>query len=388
MNITNESNVVAINPIIYPSDSFSDLQLSVIAIVPKISGFLSMIGSICIIFSSRTNLIRSNIQKRLLIGLSIADILHSSSFILSTWPVPKYASEIYNIKFNIGNSTTCNLQGFVQLTGTLSVALYNAFLCIYYYISVRSNNMSDQKIATRIEPIFHTIALIIPIIFSVYALRQEMFNPSSTGCLLTTYPRRCEVEIHRVECIRGGNAHKLRKVALLLILTCFIMMVISLFLLYRKVKHQERRMMRYSFQIREEPNRVNDDPNINNVDDDEEIIEKEIGIANQSKRNSNNTNRTSSIFSSLTSPASTLQKFSSRWRKSKNNNNHSQTLENIGGLKQLVLRQSIYYCIPFLLSYVPPIIQMIISNTTNNATISFFFALITMTFAPSQVSQK
>jgi len=90
-----------------------------LAITPKVSGSLSIIGSILIIrdvikhwrSSSGHNHHQISATSRVLLSMSIADI--GSSFFahfLSTWMVPP--SDDINIALAEGNETTCTIQAF------------------------------------------------------------------------------------------------------------------------------------------------------------------------------------------------------------------------------------------------------------------------------------
>ena len=137
--------------------SWSKGQQMFIAFLPKISSSLSIIGSTWIIIELVTTYYRSkrkakrqqqqqdqkqqvqqqsknspnnqdssssssssthylNVYQRLMLMTSLFDFITSCSHFTSTWPIPKRGSnedDEDGIAWNIGNTTTCNIQGFI-----------------------------------------------------------------------------------------------------------------------------------------------------------------------------------------------------------------------------------------------------------------------------------
>jgi hypothetical protein len=94
-------------------------QQKTLAIAPKCTSVLSMIGSlyvICNVLSRENSPHRcgqnGSSYTNLLLGLSVADLIASIGIFLSTWPIPKdniYSDYIWGDDW--GNQTTCNAQG-------------------------------------------------------------------------------------------------------------------------------------------------------------------------------------------------------------------------------------------------------------------------------------
>ena len=90
--------------------TFSSRQQIVLAIVPKISGGISMVGSAWIVIEVlTTGEKRRNVYNRLLLAISCIDLLTSAWYFASTWPMPEGTEQIYGARGTIG---TCNAQGF------------------------------------------------------------------------------------------------------------------------------------------------------------------------------------------------------------------------------------------------------------------------------------
>ena len=83
----------------------------------------------------------------LIFGLSIGDICQSISFVFGPLMTP---ADIPLKPWNIGNQTSCDVQGFIFQTGTVVVVLYTFSLCVYYHHVVRLN-ISDVNFAKTTE---------------------------------------------------------------------------------------------------------------------------------------------------------------------------------------------------------------------------------------------
>ena len=108
-------------------------QLVALALVPKVSGFLSICGSSWIVIEVvTTETKRCRVFHRIMCCMSIVDLLSSVAYFASTWAIPtthrgngtidddEDDDEYYvddGITWNIGNGTTCAIQGFfIQLS--------------------------------------------------------------------------------------------------------------------------------------------------------------------------------------------------------------------------------------------------------------------------------
>lgn len=238
------------------------------AIVPKISSTLSILGSSYIIFHSLQRLLknRNSIiggrescirqRHRLLIALSICDIIGSSCYFISTWAIPK-DDEQNMVVFNVGNQTTCTAQGFLIQFGTISVAFYNASLSVYFYLSVRYGMAQNKTLRNVSEVFFHVTSIGFSFIISVIGLRGEFYNPTPALCWIAENPRNCTGD----DCIRGKNQGSLRIFGFMIpIVICITIIITSMCLLYTTVRRQEDIARSYSrrwSQNRSDQNRAN-----------------------------------------------------------------------------------------------------------------------------------
>ena len=114
----------------------SDLQLQILAVVPKITATISIPCSIFIIKEVITDhrKLKGKPIQRALMGMSIIDVLASSGWWLSTWAVPKDSP--VDAAFATGNQMSCSYQGFL-LQVAIGAPLYNSSLALYYLLVIR-----------------------------------------------------------------------------------------------------------------------------------------------------------------------------------------------------------------------------------------------------------
>jgi hypothetical protein len=95
---------------------FNEKQQVAVAIIPKFSSFMSILGSSCIIneilFRDRRKLQR--VYHRILLTMSLYDVLESSFNFQSSWPIPRGTE---GVAFAVGNQQWCTAQGFILQFG-------------------------------------------------------------------------------------------------------------------------------------------------------------------------------------------------------------------------------------------------------------------------------
>jgi len=82
-----------------------------LAIIPHVTGTLSVLGSCWILYDVWTRLKRKKsitTYHRILMGMSVYDAVCSFSLGLSTWPMPIGTEGVYAA---VGNTQTCTAQG-------------------------------------------------------------------------------------------------------------------------------------------------------------------------------------------------------------------------------------------------------------------------------------
>lgn len=162
-----------------PTGAFNESQSRALAMLPKVSGSLSVIFSTLIICTvARDHKKRSRTYHRLLVGISLVDISSSFWLGLSTWPIPKSD----NVLWSVGNDITCNLQGFFIQFG-ISSSFYNASLSIYFLLVIRYG-WQDSRIK-RLEPWLHAIPLLWGFGTSIAGLSVGIFGNANLWCWIS-----------------------------------------------------------------------------------------------------------------------------------------------------------------------------------------------------------
>ena len=181
-------------------------------ILPKPFSILSMISSYVIIrevlkdhkansTSNRAAASNGGPVARVLLAMSIIDIIFSFVYFLGTWPVPNMyenTAEFGNYWYR-GSITFCNFQGFFIQFGQMAVPFYNTILALYYFLMIR-RGWTDMQLR-KTEWMCHGLVLLISLIASVIPLFLKYYNGSWYVCWIEPSPYYCEGE----DCERGGG---------------------------------------------------------------------------------------------------------------------------------------------------------------------------------------
>lgn len=221
---------------------YNSLQQNVLIVTPCITSALSIVGS-SLILSRILKFREEKLQRvyhRLIFGLSTIDIFVSIGNMMSTLAIP---SDTIGSFGAIGNRTSCITQGFILQMGQ-GIPIYNASLCIYFLMVIKYN-ISDDKIAKRIEPIMHITAITFPFLTGLWAASIGIFNSTGLSCWIAPNPYGCS---ETDTCIRGSRVRVFiwafsgvpLILATIIILGCMSMMVLS-------VMEQDKKMKSYGF---------------------------------------------------------------------------------------------------------------------------------------------
>lgn len=190
------------------AEGFSTAQLNALAIMPKLTAPLSIVGSGLII---NDNLIMDRektkkVYNRLLVTMSFYDIIAGCAIFLSTWPIP---SSALNVSFNVGNTQTCVAQGFFIQFGIIT-PMVNMCLTVHYLLVIRYS-WSEDQIRKRAEPWFHMIPLTIALGTDFASIGLDLFNKANLWCWIAAYPPGCTQTFQSSAtnpptCQRGDNA--------------------------------------------------------------------------------------------------------------------------------------------------------------------------------------
>eukprot|EP00816_Leptocylindrus_hargravesii_P000927 CAMPEP_0196826332 /NCGR_PEP_ID=MMETSP1362-20130617/93572_1 /TAXON_ID=163516 /ORGANISM="Leptocylindrus danicus, Strain CCMP1856" /LENGTH=298 /DNA_ID=CAMNT_0042206899 /DNA_START=338 /DNA_END=1234 /DNA_ORIENTATION=+ len=169
---------------------------------------------------------------KLMVLLSLSDLLSSASYFCSTWPIPQGTSTIEGgatVYQAYGNKTTCDIQGFISQYATI-IPLYNAMLALNYLLLVKFG-VKDDEMKRKYEPFMLIVPFIVALSLAVTGLAYDMYGTIGFWCWL-----------------KSDETKRWRSYVFLLIpVWCVIVFVtVAMIMVYLKVRKQEDRMARYS----------------------------------------------------------------------------------------------------------------------------------------------
>lgn len=209
-------------------------DLFIISYVPKVPALLSFVSACSIVREILfCPLKRSNFYYRLLLCLNICSSIVSCCHFVGTWALPKYTSVAFSA---IGNDLSCKIQGSLLTIFGYALQSYYAALTVTSYVAVLKNFKS--KIFKHAELFIHLFSFIPPIIFTIIAIQNNYFNPSTAWCWVDSNPSDCARDPN-VECVVEVNddfIYILIGAGYINSATSVLMMI----LLYRKIKKDER----------------------------------------------------------------------------------------------------------------------------------------------------
>ena len=148
---------------------------------------------------------------RLLLSMSICDVMSSIAIFFSTWAMPAEDSHKYWLAS--GNTQTCTAQGFFVQLGSVGTILFNVSLSTYYYLSIRKGWRTYHfKQKCWIEPFFHIVPYGFALTTAVIGIIMGVFNAASNFCYIASVPKTCNESWRSSdddltkECRRGDNA--------------------------------------------------------------------------------------------------------------------------------------------------------------------------------------
>ena len=233
-------------------------EINTHAIIRRTSGSVSAIASTCLIL----HILRSHhglftIYHRLVFGLCIGDILSSFAHAISSTMVPKEMN--YFVPGAQGNMTTCTAQGLLITVGAIAATLYNCSICCYYLAIIRYNK-KDEYIRNKLEPCFHGISIIIPLVVGFIFIAMKGYNANDSVCYFEqNYAPHCigyesgdTPKGFNIPCGRGNGAENPILYLVTLIVGYGLVMIITptvivgtMLLMYRSVSKIERQMRNY-----------------------------------------------------------------------------------------------------------------------------------------------
>lgn len=206
--------------------------------IPRFTGTLSAFSSSMIIYYIITTFqsCRKKPNCRLLLALSVIDVIQSIAFTTSSAPMPK--GDYFGA---IGNDTSCSIQGFFIHLG-FAVPCYNASLCLFFFLTV-CRNYDPEVFIKKIEPFCHIFALGYPTVSAIICASLGLFNGNGSGNFCWLYDVDKPFRSYMVSSLAGGVPTSVS-----LIVIVYTMISINKFVLKR-----HRASRRHSFTGHETP---------------------------------------------------------------------------------------------------------------------------------------
>lgn len=239
-------------------------------LVPRITGSLSLLGSIFIAYDVVKRKSLAKVHHRILFGMSLADIVSSFCTILGRVPATR-GDEVFP---GYGSTGLCTAQGFFYQT-ILSVVAYNFSLALYYLLIIRYN-LSESTLK-NLEYLMHSFSALVFIGSAVTLASMEMFNPDYFLCFINSSPPGC-----LLDCDRGQRPSLFRWLFFYGPAWIMIFLISSMMmLLYWTVRRQEGRMDRFRFKGKQQT--TNNQGNSHDIATGPEFIDTENSETGQVK---------------------------------------------------------------------------------------------------------
>ena len=177
---------------------------------------------------------------RILVGMSIAEVIFSVALGLSTYMSP---SSIEYLAFNVGNVQTCEFQGFLAQMGSCASALFSTSLSVFYLLAIKYN-WSDRKLQS-LEYWAHGGIWLVSFATAVFPIPLDLYNNAYHVCWINASPEGC-FESETVSCERGGDYSLYATILTVLPLwPCLIASLWIMWSIYRFVSRLEARSILY-----------------------------------------------------------------------------------------------------------------------------------------------
>jgi hypothetical protein len=216
-------------------------QRDALTILRMVFNIPSLFGSAYIIqHILRSKKRRNRVFTRLMASMSLMDFMYAVVGIASSLPCPSDLP--FQIFLARGNWKSCETFGFLHQMSFMATILYNAGLGLYFLVTVRYG-WNEIQVRRRIEIPIHFICQGVAWSTAILALQKELYNPTSFGCRIATFPPQCE--IRPGPCLRGQKAHAYNLALFLYpVLVIFVWLVLSMSMIYLALYKTDKIMER------------------------------------------------------------------------------------------------------------------------------------------------
>jgi hypothetical protein len=184
----------------------------------------------------------AKVHNRLLMMISIFDILYSLALIAGPHPIPKGT---LCARGAIGNELTCSIQGYTITLGAGIPSGYTATLCLYYVAVIRYN--AQEATMKKFEPLMHLVSLLPGFTIATIFLINGDYHSFLGVCAIS---EKCRYDPDCWEESREQNGlapiKKMFSIGLYLVLV-FATITSSMIFIYCTVRERQTTMNRYNF---------------------------------------------------------------------------------------------------------------------------------------------
>jgi hypothetical protein len=198
----------AIRPMAPFSGVPTHAQQVTLALAPKFAAALSITGSTYIVYDVLRIRKRKKASfqtfQRLMIGLSVFDILMSAGLFTSTWLMPSDTEFVWGAR---GTTATCSVIGFIEQAGVAAV-MYNGSLSILYLLTIQYG-WTSTRLQRSVEIWLHLVPILFAVSTMVAGIPLKLYNSGLFDCWIAPFPQSCQQSWRsngETTCERGDNA--------------------------------------------------------------------------------------------------------------------------------------------------------------------------------------
>ena len=214
----------------------------------------SSIGSLMIMSQvSRSRFNRSKPQQRLILGISISDLVLSIVWMLTPALMLPMSDSPEGAYWARGNQRTCSFQGFMVTLFCAATVLYQVSIQLQYLLVIIYG--WSQRRLKNIEAYLHLVPWALGLGSATTNLVMKNYNPAKWDCWIAPYPSDCtptyqinqgETGMTETDCVRGDNANIYQWAFFFGPLWgCMLFCLFVMFRVYNHVYTTEYRTMRY-----------------------------------------------------------------------------------------------------------------------------------------------
>ena len=155
--------------------SLSDSQQKVLALVPILPAFLSVVSSLMIIYLVIQSKFNSP-YKRIIFGFSAIDIITSIDLAMASFLLPRETSLRV---WAFGNARTCDAMGAILQLGFAATWYYG--IVSFYFLMIVKYGLRLQDFRKKYEIPCHCVAIGVNVIFAAVGTGLKVFNENELG---------------------------------------------------------------------------------------------------------------------------------------------------------------------------------------------------------------